>query len=82
MEVSFDKGKLQKICNNDKKLRGEYGPRMAEAIKERLAELVAAEVLGDMRTIPRALSRVDGKSQGIIGRGPHPSEATCLSTGR
>lgn len=54
MEVSFASGKLQKICNSDKKLRGEYGPRMAEVIKDRLAELADAESLEELRTLPKA----------------------------
>ena len=54
MEVTFEKRKLQKICNSEKKLVGEYGQRMAVIIKERLAELLAAPVLEDMRNIPRA----------------------------
>jgi plasmid maintenance system killer protein len=67
MEVSFEKGKLHKICNSDKKLRGEYGARMAEIIKERLSELVAVEVLADMRTIPRArCHELTGNLKGLL----------------
>jgi proteic killer suppression protein len=54
MEVTFAKRKLQKVCNNEKKLVGDYGQRMAAAIKERLAELLAAPVLDEMRNIPKA----------------------------
>jgi plasmid maintenance system killer protein len=49
MEVSFTNSKLQKICNSSKKLRGEYGPRMADLIQQRLKELADSETLGDMR---------------------------------
>lgn len=52
MEVSYTNGKLQKLCNNEKKLRGKYGLRMAELVKQRLAELADAEVLEDMRALP------------------------------
>jgi toxin HigB-1 len=54
MEVSFANSKLQKVCNSAKKLRGEYGPRMADIIQQRLAELADAETLADMTTIPGA----------------------------
>lgn len=54
MEVSFANSKLQKLCNSDKKLRGEYGQRMANLIQQRLAELSAADTLEDMRTLPGA----------------------------
>ena len=54
MEVSFASGKLQKVCNSSKKLRGEYGPRMADLIQQRLAELADADTLEDMRMIPGA----------------------------
>lgn len=54
MEVFFSNSKLQKTCNSAKKLRGEYGPRMAELIQQRLAELADAATLDEMRTIPGA----------------------------
>jgi plasmid maintenance system killer protein len=52
MEVTFSTKKLQKICNSEKKLRGEYGPRMAQLIMRRLADLSAAENLEQMRSLP------------------------------
>lgn len=51
MEVFFTNSKLQKLCNSATKLRGEHGPRMAELIQQRLAELESAESLDDMRFI-------------------------------
>lgn len=54
MDVSFSIGKVAKICNSAKKLRGEYGPRMAALIQQRLAELQAADTLADMRSLPGA----------------------------
>jgi proteic killer suppression protein len=52
MEVSFSNSKLQKTCNSANKLRGEYGPRMAELIQQRLADLAEAETLEEMRLLP------------------------------
>lgn len=54
MEVSFVNSKLQKVCNSSKKLRGEYGPRMADLIQQRLAELADSETLDDMRMLTGA----------------------------
>lgn len=51
MEITFAKSKLQKLCNSALKLRGEYGPRMAGLIQQRLAELADAETLDEMRHI-------------------------------
>jgi proteic killer suppression protein len=52
MDVAFSTAKLAKICNSEAKLRGEYGPRMATLIQQRLAELRAADTLEDMRHLP------------------------------
>lgn len=52
MEFSFANQKLQKLCNNAGKLRGEYGSRCADKIKRRLDELKAAECLEDLRHLP------------------------------
>ena len=54
MEVSFASNKLQKICSNAKKMRGELGGRCAEELEECLFELKAAETLADMRSLPHA----------------------------
>jgi proteic killer suppression protein len=54
MDVAFTTNKLAKLCNSEKKLRGEFGLRMAELIQQRLVELRAAEVLEDMRSLPGA----------------------------
>lgn len=52
MEITFANAKLQKLCGNTSKLRGKYGPRMAELIQRRLVDLEAAETLADMKTLP------------------------------
>lgn len=54
MEVSFANSKLQKLCNSAKKLRGDYGPRMADLIQQRLVELRDAKTLEEMRLLPAA----------------------------
>lgn len=52
MEISFATSKLAKLCNSEKKLRGDYGPRMAAVIQQRLMDLFAAETLESMRKLP------------------------------
>ena len=52
MDVAFSTAKLAKLCNSEKKLRGEFGPRMAAVIQQRLTELQAAETLEDLRHLP------------------------------
>ena len=54
MEISFSNSRLQKLCNAENKLRGQYGKRMTLLIQQRLAELSAAETLADMRCIVAA----------------------------
>ena len=52
MEIGFASSRLQKLCNTDKKLRGKYGPRMADLIQQRLLELQDAENLAVVATLP------------------------------
>jgi proteic killer suppression protein len=54
MEISFASGKLQKLCNNEKKMRGELGPKCAAKLQQRLEEFAAAENLEDLRNLPGA----------------------------
>lgn len=53
MIIIFKKQKLQKECNNFDLLNRRHGPERAKLIARRLAELQAAEVLEDMRTLPQ-----------------------------
>jgi len=53
MEISFDKPKLQKLCNSSGKLQGKYGPECAQKIMRRLAELKAAASLDVLRSLPQ-----------------------------
>lgn len=54
MDIYFAKSKLQKICESEKKLKAEYGLRMAVVIQQRLMELSAAQTLEVMRSISGA----------------------------
>ncbi len=52
MDISFATSKLAKLCNSEKKLKGDYGPRMAGLIQQRLMDLDAAETLESMKNVP------------------------------
>jgi plasmid maintenance system killer protein len=54
VEVAFATRKLAKLCNSQKNMRGELGPRCAARLGQRLAELEAATTLEDMRLLPSA----------------------------
>ena len=66
MKVTFARSKEQKLCNSAEKLRGEYGPRMASLIQSRLADLVAAENLEVMRTLPGRCHELTGDLAGYL----------------
>lgn len=54
MEITFTSRKLQKVCNSEKEMRARFGKPLAERLKQRLAELKAAETLEDIRRLPSA----------------------------
>lgn len=66
MNVTFLRSKLQKVCNSDKSLRGEYGDRMAEKIQVRLATLVQVETLAEMRLLPGRCHELTGDWAGHL----------------
>ncbi len=52
MNVYFRTRKLGRACASEKKMRGEYGPKMAKKIQLRLAQFKAADNLNDLAKIP------------------------------
>lgn len=52
MDIDFKTGKLRKELSEEKKLRRVHGPRRAELIMQRLAQIEAAPTLGVLRTMP------------------------------
>ena len=54
MQVSFRTKKMQKTCSSQKAMVREWGPRTAKKLQQRLAELAAANSLGDLRSLPAA----------------------------
>ena len=53
MEISYATSKLQKLFNNDSKMRGQLGPECAEKLQRQLTALTAAECLEDVRHLPQ-----------------------------
>jgi toxin HigB-1 len=54
VEIRFTSSKTAKLCNSEKEMRGELGPRCAARLQQRLEELRAATTLEDMRCLPGA----------------------------
>jgi proteic killer suppression protein len=54
VEITFISRKLQKVCNSEKEMRTRFGKPLAERLKQRLAELKAADTLEDIRRLPSA----------------------------
>ncbi len=53
MIISFSSRKLEKILSDEKALTRRYGPEQAKKIQQRLVELLAAENLEILRTLPQ-----------------------------
>ncbi len=66
MDVRFADARLQKLCNNESKLRGKYGPRMATLIEQRLLDLSAADTLSQMRLLPGRCHELKGNLSGLL----------------
>lgn len=66
MELSFATKKFKKLVENGGKLQGEYGDRMAEKIKTRLADLESASCLEDFRTLPGRCHELTGNYEGCF----------------
>jgi len=66
MDISFATSKLAKLCNSAKKLRGDYGPRMASVIQQRLVDLDAAKTLESMRDVPGRCHQLTENLDGLF----------------
>ncbi len=54
MEIQFRSKRIAKLCNSEKEMPAKLGPRNADRLIQRLAELKAAETLEDIRSLPAA----------------------------
>lgn len=66
MDIFFHHGKLEKECNDFKRLQRVYGNRRATLIRRRLDALAAAAVLEDLRNAPGRLHGLRGDRQGQL----------------
>lgn len=66
MIIQFDDPKLQKECNNQKRLVKRQGARRAKKIRQRLDDLRAAENLSVMRTLPGRCHELKGDRSGQL----------------
>lgn len=48
MQIAFDKRSLRELCENEDKARNDLGPKIAENLKSRLADLNAATSVSDL----------------------------------
>ena len=48
MELAFDKKSLRELCENEEKAKRDFGVRVAENLKRRLADLRAATSVKDL----------------------------------
>ena len=54
VEILFKDSKFPKECNDKRKLQKRHGERRAKLLRRRLDELLAADTLEIMRTLPQA----------------------------
>jgi proteic killer suppression protein len=52
MKISFQTRKFQNAANSESLGKREWGPQRASKVRQRLAELTAANTLADMSTLP------------------------------
>ena len=52
MNITFENKKLEKLANDDRKMKAELGKLRAERYKQRLSDLHSASTLEDVRNLP------------------------------
>ncbi len=64
MDLAFDSLLLRSICENEEVAASELGPKVAEILKHRLADLLAATTINDIVVgNPRLITNEDGQQQ-------------------
>lgn len=66
MDLSFATSKLQKLCESERALTRAHGKARARRIKARLADLIAAASLEEMRQLPGRCHELSGDRQGQL----------------
>lgn len=52
MDIFFRTRKLQRICSNEQEMRQRLDKKMVQRLRQRMAELKAADVLADISHLP------------------------------
>ena len=60
MDILFSSGKLERICNDARKIRKEYGQNQEKKLRRRLDDLCAANSLEELRNLPGACHELKG----------------------
>jgi proteic killer suppression protein len=66
VEISFASRRLQRLCESAKELQRSYGKACAQKLMTRLADLVAARTLEDLRLLPGRCHELKGKRKGQL----------------
>ena len=66
MDIVFSTKKLEKLCNDDRLARREWGKAQGEALARRLDDLRAAPTLESMRGLPGRLHELVGDRAGQL----------------
>lgn len=64
MIITFSKNKLQKLANDDRLSKREFGELRAKKLKQRLSELTNADTLEDVRYLPGHYHELTGDRKG------------------
>jgi len=52
MELSYQSGKIEKLCTSWRDMQRQLGPQMASRLAQRMAELIAVDNLADLGKLP------------------------------
>ena len=66
MDIIFSSPKLERLCNDDRLARREWGAAQAKVLSRRLDDLEAARHLGVMRNLPGRLHELKGDMAGRL----------------
>jgi plasmid maintenance system killer protein len=66
MELQFKNLRLKSLCENRRKLAGQYSPQTAKKVTNRLNDLEAAACLDEMRNLPGQCEELTGNRKGTL----------------
>lgn len=63
MEISFSNQRIRKVCESHREM-AKLGPMMAKVLKRRMADLIAAVCLEDLKSVSGAYHELSGDRKG------------------